>query len=202
MLNLTNEFRSKYKSKPLKNSPDLQKQAQAYANYLAKSNTFQHGYVGSLECNSSNSNKNVNECKEQNGVCSSNTCIFTGHPRQLGTSPKAKYTNKTFGQNLYMIDKGTPGKSQINNNELALQAINEQWGAECRDCPDIDICYPSENTGHFTQQIWKNTKKMGCARAFSNGTDYVVCNYSPPGNNMGRIQSNLPNNIKHICSND
>ena len=209
MLNFTNQFRKKYNSQPLKNATDLQNQAQAYANYLAKSNTFQHGYVGSLACTSSNSNTNTNECNfpesDLNGVCMNNTCIFTGHPRQISidTIPESKYTNKPFGQNLFMINRGgTPGKSQINNHDLAKTTI-ASWGAECSNCSS-DICIPSENTGHFTQQIWKSTTEMGCARAFSNGTDYIVCNYSPPGNNMSQniVQSNLPYNIQDICNND
>jgi uncharacterized protein YkwD len=44
-------------------------------------------------------------------------------------------------------------------------------------------CSPS--TGHFTQVVWKDTNKIGCAIAptkWENGSQIVVCNYGPPGN--------------------
>lgn len=45
----------------------------------------------------------------------------------------------------------------------------------------------SMDTGHFTQLVWKNSTKLGCAMVScdgKNGTpgDYVVCEYNPPGN--------------------
>jgi hypothetical protein len=199
MLNFTNQFRKKFNTSALKNSSDLQTQAQAYANYLAESNTFQHGYVGSMHCNYSD------ECNfpaaNLNGLCLHNTCVFTGHPRQLAIDviPGAKYINKPFGQNLFMINTGNPDKSRINNHDLAETTV-ASWGSECSNCTS-DICIPSENTGHFTQQVWKNTTEIGCGRSFSNGIDYIVCNYSPPGNNMSEniVQSNLPLNIQDLC---
>lgn len=51
----------------------------------------------------------------------------------------------------------------------------------------------SSKTGHFTQVVWKNTRKLGCAYARARrGGIYVVCNYSPPGNVMGRFRRNVP----------
>jgi len=41
-------------------------------------------------------------------------------------------------------------------------------------------------TGHYTQMVWKDTKEVGIASAFSkNGKVYVVARYYPAGNYLG-----------------
>ncbi len=46
--------------------------------------------------------------------------------------------------------------------------------------------------GHFTQVVWRNSTKMGVARASnSSGWTYVVTNYSPPGNYVGQYDENV-----------
>jgi uncharacterized protein YkwD len=49
----------------------------------------------------------------------------------------------------------------------------------------------SHSTGHFTQVVWKSTKRLGCGYAICNGKHgtpgkYLVCEYSPPGNVTSR----------------
>ncbi|KAF8543315.1 CAP domain-containing protein [Trichophaea hybrida] len=51
----------------------------------------------------------------------------------------------------------------------------------------------SHETGHFTQMVWKATKRLGCAEVDCNplhGAEqtngrYVVCHYMPRGNIVG-----------------
>src|SRR5262249_36318830 len=45
----------------------------------------------------------------------------------------------------------------------------------------------SMQTGHFTQLVWKSTKKLGCGYVECHDSNnrpwnYLVCEYSPPGN--------------------
>lgn len=42
-------------------------------------------------------------------------------------------------------------------------------------------------TGHFTQVVWKGSKRVGCG--FAKGI--VTCNYDPPGNYTGNFDANV-----------
>ncbi len=52
--------------------------------------------------------------------------------------------------------------------------------------PHISTTGNWEDAGHFTQMIWRETRKVGCAVASGGGWDFLVCRYSAPGNIMGR----------------
>jgi|GEM_PF-962757 len=43
--------------------------------------------------------------------------------------------------------------------------------------------YPS---GHYTQVVWRSTKRVGCGVASCEGQVVMACNYDPPGNMMGQ----------------
>jgi pathogenesis-related protein 1 len=42
------------------------------------------------------------------------------------------------------------------------------------------------DAGHYTQVVWKDTQRVGCAKAECDGRIIVVCNYDPPGNVQGQ----------------
>lgn len=47
--------------------------------------------------------------------------------------------------------------------------------------------------GHFTQVVWKDTKELGIAKATGKkGGTYVVANYNPSGNFIGKFSENVP----------
>ena len=46
-------------------------------------------------------------------------------------------------------------------------------------------------TGHFTQIVWAGSTEVGCGWARCGGSDYLVCNYSPPGNYVGQHSGNV-----------
>ncbi len=48
--------------------------------------------------------------------------------------------------------------------------------------PKVSTTGAWADVGHYTQMIWHNTTSVGCAIARSEGDEYLVCRYSPPGN--------------------
>ncbi|XP_031129569.1 pathogenesis-related protein 1A-like [Ipomoea triloba] len=71
------------------------------------------------------------------------------------------------------------------------KAAVEMWVGERQyyDHPTNSCHAPAgKSCGHYTQVVWRNSVKVGCARVqCSNGAGYfVTCNYSPPGNYVGQ----------------
>jgi len=63
-----------------------------------------------------------------------------------------------------------------------------QWMSEEFNAPG--------NNGHYTQVVWKGTKKVGCGMKAAKDPTYgtcgdMVCNYMPPGNWMGEEDKNV-----------
>ncbi|KAK1143443.1 hypothetical protein N8T08_006771 [Aspergillus melleus] len=107
---------------------------------------------------------------------------------------KWKHSHGPYGENLAF---GYP------NASAAIAA----WGDEVRH---YDFHKPTgftEETGHFTQLVWKATRQVGCAAVdcgYTGDDDdakdasgryryaqgwYVVCEYLPPGNVMGGTEA-------------
>lgn len=49
----------------------------------------------------------------------------------------------------------------------------------------IDISTVS-GWGHYTQLVWRNTKRLGCAKVECGHNVIIVCNYDPRGNILGQ----------------
>ncbi|SCV04235.1 LAMI_0H14488g1_1 [Lachancea mirantina] len=51
----------------------------------------------------------------------------------------------------------------------------------------------SEQTGHFTQLVWKNTSQVGCGKIYCGSYygQYTICNYYSPGNVAGQYRQNV-----------
>lgn len=46
-------------------------------------------------------------------------------------------------------------------------------------------------TGHFTQLVWRGSRRLGCGTAVCKGVRTWVCNYDPPGNYEGQYRENV-----------
>ncbi|KAF2265630.1 PR-1-like protein [Lojkania enalia] len=81
-------------------------------------------------------------------------------------------------------------------------ASHDAWGHEREDY-DFDKATFTKQTGHFTQLVWKSTTSVGCGRTLCNGRDgggapgwYIVCEYYPPGNVLGRFKENVQERVR------
>ncbi|NNM76144.1 SCP-like extracellular [Sphingomonas sp. ID1715] len=84
------------------------------------------------------------------------------------------------GENLWA---GTPGA-------WAPEEMVGYWIAEKRDYrpgvfPSVSRSGDLEKVGHYTQLIWRSTRKVGCALARSTKEDILVCRYAEGGNVLG-----------------
>jgi pathogenesis-related protein 1 len=70
----------------------------------------------------------------------------------------------------------------------AAQAV-KKWADER---PDYDYasnsCVGGRMCGHYTQIVWRNSTRIGCARVLCDHDAgvFITCNYSPPGNYIGQ----------------
>lgn len=90
------------------------------------------------------------------------------------------HSTSGFGENIYWSTVDVDG-------ERAVQL----WYSEIKDY-NWKKNESQKGTGHFTQVIWKRTKEMGVAAAKAkSGNLYVVAEYNPPGNFVGRYTENV-----------
>lgn len=51
----------------------------------------------------------------------------------------------------------------------------------------------SMSTGHFTQVVWKDSRQLGVGMCKNvQGQVFVVANYDPPGNYVGKYSVSVP----------
>jgi pathogenesis-related protein 1 len=93
-----------------------------------------------------------------------------------------------YGENLFAM-------SDHQAAEVVVPAAIRSWSAEAGDYDFArNACDHSKVCGHYTQMVWRDTRRVGCAiRYCGEGTPFgrgswtlVVCNYDPPGNFIGR----------------
>ncbi|CAG0901450.1 unnamed protein product [Darwinula stevensoni] len=84
---------------------------------------------------------------------------------------------KQYGENCYM----SMGKANVSAEEVV-----DAWYDE--------VCYHNYSwnsfvyqTGHFTQVVWTETKRVGIGKARNGPNWFVVSSYDPPGNYQGRF---------------
>ncbi len=79
-----------------------------------------------------------------------------------------------YGENLYAIIGGT----------ASPRDVVAAWAGEASSY-DLRTNTCSGVCGHYTQIVWRATRRVGCAVASDGQRQVWVCNYDPPGNVIG-----------------
>ncbi|KAF3649586.1 putative basic form of pathogenesis-related protein 1-like [Capsicum annuum] len=119
--------------------------------------------------------------------------------RQVGVSPMTwdnrlaayaqNYANQRIGDCDMIHSHGPYGE----NLAAAFPQLNaagavKMWFDEKKWYDyNSNSCAPGKVCGHYTQVVWRNSVRLGCARVrCNNGWVFITCNYDPPGNYIGQ----------------
>jgi hypothetical protein len=97
-----------------------------------------------------------------------------------------KWASKIASKKKLDHDKSIKSKNVGENLAMGDGSCNsavKMWYDEIKDYkPKMDISANLMKVGHYTQLMWKSSKKLGCGASGK----YVVCRYSPAGNMKGK----------------
>lgn len=103
--------------------------------------------------------------------------VLANYAQKHANTCRFRHSSSPYGEN---IAAGYP----------SISASVRAWYGENAD---YSYGHPgfSYQTGHFTQMVWRASKKLGCGFAACNGKNgtpgsYLVCEYSPRGNITSR----------------
>ncbi|WP_414901969.1 CAP domain-containing protein [Sphingomonas flavalba] len=84
------------------------------------------------------------------------------------------------GENLWA---GTAGA--YSPEDMVGLWVDEKHNYRPGRIPNVSLTGDFEDVGHYTQVIWRATRKVGCALATGGREDVLVCRYSEGGNVLG-----------------
>lgn len=96
------------------------------------------------------------------------------HFEEMSDDPDAQ------GENLWMGTRGA-----YTQNEMVGGWIAEKKNFKQGTFPNVSRTGRLEDVGHYTQIMWHDTGKVGCALAKNAKWDYLVCRYAQSGNYVG-----------------
>ncbi len=107
---------------------------------------------------------------------------------QLKHRPNHGKYKRHYGENLYAggAVRWSDGRTEI--QKVSPDMVVKPWAEEVKDYDyESNTCRKGKVCGHYTQIVWKDSTKLGCAMAFCSDKNQVwVCSYDPPGNYIGR----------------
>lgn len=95
-------------------------------------------------------------------------------------------SNCKFGENIYYF------YSSDENHQIHGKDSVDCWYEEIKK-HTFHKEPASMGTGHFTQVVWKDSKQLGVGVCKNTqGQVFVVANYDPPGNFVGKYSTSVP----------
>lgn len=98
-----------------------------------------------------------------------------------------------YGENLFQGSGGSGASDAL------FSWFGERQHYDC----DTNSCESGEACGDYTQLVWANSTRVGCASVTCDGGGtFIACNYDPPGNvpgerpyvGCGKAEFNTPGN--------
>ncbi|XWS40348.1 hypothetical protein CRYUN_Cryun18bG0133300 [Craigia yunnanensis] len=87
------------------------------------------------------------------------------------------HSNGPYGENLAW------SSGDLSGTDAVTMWVNEKADYNY----DSNSCGPGKVCGHYTQVVWRDSVRLGCAKVrCSNGGTFIGCNYDPPGNFIGQ----------------
>lgn len=86
------------------------------------------------------------------------------------------------GENLWMGPRRLYGYAVMVGSFLNEKRLTRIEGK----LPDLSSTGRWQDVGHYTQMIWRGTRKVGCALGDGPQNEYLVCRYFPAGNSFGK----------------
>ncbi|KAG5407601.1 hypothetical protein IGI04_013720 [Brassica rapa subsp. trilocularis] len=81
-----------------------------------------------------------------------------------------EHSSEPYGENIAWSSGDMSG----------VEAVN-MWVSEQADYDyGSNTCASGKQCGHYTQIVWKNSARLGCAKvSCDNGQTFITCNYDP-----------------------
>ncbi|KAJ0963341.1 hypothetical protein J5N97_028463 [Dioscorea zingiberensis] len=101
-----------------------------------------------------------------------------------------EYANKRIGDCRLIHSKGPYGENLFWGSWTGFTGVDavNAWASEKQYYNyTSNSCRPGQMCGHYTQIVWRSSTKIGCASLrCNNGGIFIICNYKPAGNVIGR----------------
>ncbi|KAL5560898.1 hypothetical protein UlMin_030645 [Ulmus minor] len=99
------------------------------------------------------------------------------------------YANQRKGDCKLVHSRGPYGENIAwSSGDLSGTSAVGLWVSEKANYNyNSNTCAAGKVCGHYTQVVWRNSVRVGCAKVrCNNGGTFIGCNYDPPGNFNGQ----------------